>query len=217
MRQWLPSRRGRRPSWGHSVSQVGPERQHRSDRRETIIAAAAELFSERGFSGTGIDAIGEAAGITGPGVYRYFENKGHVLNAVASRGIEQLIAGVADIVADTDDPVETLEALMHNLAGSIVRNRAAYAVLLREQHHLDERSRSVLGRSHRLHFEEWVHALLQMRPELTDAHAHCLVQAAFGLAGSLAARNDSGLPEEAVTAVVTDMAMNVLLHTPATG
>jgi AcrR family transcriptional regulator len=198
------------------MSQIEPEGQQRSGRRETIIAAAAELFSERGFSGTGIDAIGEAAGITGPGVYRYFENKNQVLSEVASRGIEQLIAGVADIVADTADPTDTLDALTQNLARSIVRNRAAYAVLLREQHHLDDRSRSVLGRSHRLHFEEWVHALLQVRPELTDAHAHCLVQAAFGLAGSLAARNDSGLPEEAVIAVVTDMAMSVLLHTPAT-
>ena len=44
-------------------------------RRELLLQAAADLFSQRGYHAVGIDDIGEAAGISGPGVYRHFASK----------------------------------------------------------------------------------------------------------------------------------------------
>ncbi|MBI0385672.1 helix-turn-helix transcriptional regulator, partial [Streptomyces albiflaviniger] len=36
-------------------------------RREQILKEAARLFAERGFHGVGVDEIGAAVGISGPG------------------------------------------------------------------------------------------------------------------------------------------------------
>ncbi|HEU5329110.1 MAG TPA: TetR/AcrR family transcriptional regulator [Thermomicrobiales bacterium] len=44
-------------------------------KRERIREAARQLFLERGFAGTSIDAVTVAAGVSKPTVYRYFANK----------------------------------------------------------------------------------------------------------------------------------------------
>ena len=44
-------------------------------RRELLLRAAADLFAARGFHDVGMDDIGAAAGITGPGVYRHFASQ----------------------------------------------------------------------------------------------------------------------------------------------
>src|SRR5690606_18584825 len=84
----------------------GPGRGHR---RRAILEAAADLFSERGYPATGVDEIGEAAGITGPAVYRHFDNKNHVLSAVVKRAIERVVEGVADVVSEAGTSWEVLE------------------------------------------------------------------------------------------------------------
>jgi AcrR family transcriptional regulator len=47
----------------------------RSRKQRAILGAASELFAARGFAAVGIDDIGVAARMTGPGVYRYFPGK----------------------------------------------------------------------------------------------------------------------------------------------
>ncbi|MEE1802469.1 TetR/AcrR family transcriptional regulator [Streptomyces sp. JV176] len=48
-------------------------------RREQILKQAARLFAERGFHGVGVDEIGAAVGISGPGLYRHFAGKDAML------------------------------------------------------------------------------------------------------------------------------------------
>jgi AcrR family transcriptional regulator len=44
-------------------------------RRGVITAAAAELFAERGYRGTSIEAIADRSGVTPPVVYEHFDSK----------------------------------------------------------------------------------------------------------------------------------------------
>jgi AcrR family transcriptional regulator len=53
-----------------------------AERRRAIVAAAAELFAQRGYPAVGMDDIGAAAGVTGPAIYRHFDSKAAVLAAV---------------------------------------------------------------------------------------------------------------------------------------
>ena len=48
-------------------------------RRETLLAAAAELFDAEGPMGAGLNAIAAKAGFTKSNVYRYFESREQVL------------------------------------------------------------------------------------------------------------------------------------------
>ncbi|MET9830814.1 TetR/AcrR family transcriptional regulator [Streptomyces sp. NPDC006385] len=50
-----------------------------SARREEILQAALDVFAERGFRGTSIDAVAERAGLTRQGVLHYFPSKKQLL------------------------------------------------------------------------------------------------------------------------------------------
>ena len=54
----------------------------RTNAREPLIRAARDLFSEKGYDGTGVDEIAESIGIKGPTIYKYFKNKEDLLKAV---------------------------------------------------------------------------------------------------------------------------------------
>ena len=60
-------------------------------RRELLLTAAADLFAARGFHAVGIDDIGEAAGITGPGVYRHFSSKQTILATLIERTMDRML------------------------------------------------------------------------------------------------------------------------------
>src|SRR5688572_22338077 len=52
------------------------------DKREAILDAALELFVERGFFGTAVPEIADRAGVGAGTIYRYFESKEALVNAI---------------------------------------------------------------------------------------------------------------------------------------
>lgn len=92
----------------------------KADRRASLLAAAARLFAERGFDGVTLGDIGEAAGVSGPAVYRHVSSKQGLLGAILVDVSERLLAGgrrvaesspagtTAEITPDT--PPSTLPA-----------------------------------------------------------------------------------------------------------
>ena len=53
--------------------------EQKTARRDTLIAAATDLFDEEGPTGAGLNAIAARAGFTKSNVYRYFESREEVL------------------------------------------------------------------------------------------------------------------------------------------
>ncbi|HEY5948292.1 MAG TPA: TetR/AcrR family transcriptional regulator [Kofleriaceae bacterium] len=53
-----------------------------ADKREAIMTAALELFVERGFFGTAVPEIADQAGVGAGTIYRYFESKEALVNAL---------------------------------------------------------------------------------------------------------------------------------------
>ncbi len=185
----------------------------RGGRKEAIVESAAQLFSQRGYPATGIDEIGEGAGITGPGVYRHFDNKGEVLGEVVRRAVERVVAGVADVVDEGTTDWEVLEGLVANMITSVLDDRVGWAVVVREQRHLDPDAQRGLNRAHRLHLEEWVHALSSARPDLTDAEVRVIIHGVLGVAAPFAVRYDTGLDRPRTEALLQASAMAVLRDT----
>jgi AcrR family transcriptional regulator len=179
-------------------------------RREAILASAAELFSERGYPATGIDEIGESAGITGPGVYRHFENKSALLGEIVGRAVDQVVGGVPAIVADAGSDWEVLEGLVRNMITSVMADRAAWAGVVREQRHLDPAARRALARAHRLHVEEWAHALSGARPDLSDAEVRVVVHGVLGATAPFATRGDGAITDARTVELLQASAMGIL-------
>lgn len=61
-----------------------------STKREDIERAALALFAERGFHGTSVPDLASAAGVGAGTIYRHFENKEGVVNALYQRWKIQL-------------------------------------------------------------------------------------------------------------------------------
>src|SRR5918996_3794370 len=87
------------------AADLGPER-----RRPQVLDAALELFLERGYEGTSMDAIASAAGVTKPVVYACFPGKDELFRALLAREEERIIAEIQAAFANADltDPEGTL-------------------------------------------------------------------------------------------------------------
>ena len=56
-----------------------------TDKAELILAAALDLFEEKGFDGTAVPELARRAGVGTGTIYRYFDNKEALLNALYQR------------------------------------------------------------------------------------------------------------------------------------
>jgi AcrR family transcriptional regulator len=182
----------------------------RSSRRELILAAAMDLFHRDGYHATGMDDIGAAAGISGPGVYRHFRSKEEIL----STGLERALAGVLEraraIVAGSDSSRRALEGLVAGFVEGLLADPQPSAVLMRERHTLSPATRRRVERAEQSHEEEWVGALRRERPELGKAEARLMVRAGLWACLSVAHAN-GGLEPAREGEVVTRMVCAGLL------
>ena len=64
----------------------------REEKREAVLRAAAQAFSEKGYYRTSLDDIALRLGITKPTLYYYAKNKEDLIAAVAARALEQMLA-----------------------------------------------------------------------------------------------------------------------------
>ncbi|MTH63506.1 TetR family transcriptional regulator C-terminal domain-containing protein [Paracoccus shanxieyensis] len=81
-----------------------PRRESRIQRknRELILSAALQEFSARGFAGTTIDQIADAAGLSKPNVLYYFASKDTIHVALLQAALEMWLAPLREIQAEGD-------------------------------------------------------------------------------------------------------------------
>jgi AcrR family transcriptional regulator len=82
--------------------------ERREQTRTALLAAARELFAERGFADTGREDIAERAGVTRGALYHHFESKAAVAVAVLEELARELTERVVAAAITTDDPREQL-------------------------------------------------------------------------------------------------------------
>ncbi|MFI6331885.1 TetR/AcrR family transcriptional regulator [Micromonospora chersina] len=91
----------------------------RAQRREQILIAATEAFARSGFAATGLDEIASEAGITRVILYRHFDSKTDLYQAVLNRMCARLDANVEEPVGGfTDASIDgLLQAAVESPAG----------------------------------------------------------------------------------------------------
>jgi len=99
--------------------------------RERIIEAAAALLTQGGREAVSTRAVGAAAGVQAPTLYRLFGDKQGLLDAVASHGFAAYLREKAALKPG-DDPVQDLRQGWDLHVGFGVENPAYYALLYGE-------------------------------------------------------------------------------------
>ena len=91
----------------------------RAQRREQILAAATEAFARTGFAATGLDDIAAQAGVARVLLYRHFDSKTDLYQAVLDRMCARLEAHVEEPVGGfTDNSIDgMLAAAVESPAG----------------------------------------------------------------------------------------------------
>lgn len=78
---------------------------HPTETREVILASAIEAFAERGYSGTSIQDILQATGLSKPTLYYYFKNKADLFRAILDFAYDESFAMMQGAV-EKEGPIE---------------------------------------------------------------------------------------------------------------
>ena len=136
-------------------------------RREKLLLVAARFFLSKGYSATSIDEIAEAAGTTGPALYRIFDSKQDILDQLCLTGMDMRLEAIQEAVAGSHgDPEGALRAL--------VRARIDFAfsawgpqapITLAEYKYLSPEAARQVDTASEIGLSEWFRCLAQIRPE----------------------------------------------------
>lgn len=100
-------------------------------RSERLIEIAASMFMERGFEGTSIDAVAEAAGIGKATLYARYKDKGELFAAVLQRKIDRWLAmNETDQVASGDIEEKLLALARRTVAGALTAESIAISRII---------------------------------------------------------------------------------------
>ena len=95
-----------------------------NDTKERILAAALEMFSQNGYAGTNIRALSASLGLVKSGVYKHYESKEAIWNAL----LDQMIAyygehfGSPDHLPPVPDSPEELTRLTMHMVNITVHD-----------------------------------------------------------------------------------------------
>ncbi|WP_245662780.1 TetR/AcrR family transcriptional regulator [Nocardia vermiculata] len=82
------------------------------NRREEIMALAAELFAERGISATSVREIGDRAGVFSGSLYHYFRSKNALVQEILSGYMTDIDRRFGEVVANSNAPRDTVGGLI---------------------------------------------------------------------------------------------------------
>jgi AcrR family transcriptional regulator len=137
-------------------------------RRERIVAEAADLFARDGFRGSSINDLAKACGVSKSLLYHYYPSKEDILYAVMAGHLDQLTDDAASAVRMDGDSRIRLRRLLHDFMAHYVGASSRQKVLLNELASLPpERRRSVVSKQRAL--IETVEGLLaDIHPQLKN-------------------------------------------------
>jgi len=148
-------------------------------RRAQLLTIAAKMMFERGYYAVGMDDIGEAAGISGPALYRHFRSKQHLLAEMLLEPSDRILLGAHRIVAEDLPALRTLDDLVewHVAATSTgVNVITVYHLWLGE---MLEPDRTMLEAKLDEYIHLWIDQIHRVRPDIPALTCRSAVQTLF--------------------------------------
>jgi AcrR family transcriptional regulator len=101
-----------------------------------ILAEATRLFAEKGFLGTSVQEIVDAANVTKGALYYYYSSKDDLLYEIYHRVIQKELATLDRVLAMQLSPADTVDALITDVMITTAAHRDDVTIFLREMHRL---------------------------------------------------------------------------------
>ena len=110
--------------------------------REEILAAAAQIFREKGYHATSMQDIAEAVNLQKGSLYHHIRSKEEILASLLDRALDLLILSMQEVMASPLSVEEKLRSAMRMYADNIAVHSDLAAVLLLEYRNLSPRLRA---------------------------------------------------------------------------
>jgi AcrR family transcriptional regulator len=111
------------------------------ERRDAIVAKAAELYARFGFLGCSISDLAHACGVSKSLLYHYFSSKEDILFEIMDGHVRALATAAAKTEAEAD-PAKRLRALTRGFMALYVDAAAAHKVLVNDLDKLPPKRRA---------------------------------------------------------------------------
>ncbi|PSR23928.1 MAG: hypothetical protein C7B45_01185 [Sulfobacillus acidophilus] len=108
--------------------------QRKAKRRQEILQAAAQLFSQRGYDATTADAIAEVVHLTKSALYTYVGSKEEIAVLLLEQVVEQLLHNAREIESEPVSPVDKLYRLIVRHVEVIGHHPASSLLFLHSEH-----------------------------------------------------------------------------------
>lgn len=142
-----------------------------NDVEQTIIDAAIQLFSEKGYAATSIRDIAKSVDMTSASLYYYMDNKKDLLDLIMSRYLKKLITQAEQTLQDASNSTTTeqLQQLIKQHVKSHGKERLAALVVDTEYRSLEGDSKEKI-RSMRITYEKLWSDILNQGKQAGDFH-----------------------------------------------
>jgi AcrR family transcriptional regulator len=154
---------------------------------ESILRAAARLFTERGYDATSMEDLSRALGIGKSAIYHHVSSKEELLRLATGRALDGLFAVAAQVEASPGRAIDRLERLVRGSV-AVLAAELPFVTLLLRVHGNTATERDALAR--RREFDQFTASLVKqavadgdLRPDIDPAVTARLL---FGLVNSVA-------------------------------
>ena len=187
----------------------------RSPVERRILDAALRLFAERGFDGTSVQGIVEAAEVTKGALYHYFDSKDALLYEIYHSLIARQLADLDAVLAEGLPPREAVRRVLTGLILSTAEHIDEAKVFGREMHRLDD-ARMHAVRADRRRYHNTFRSLVEQGKRdgsfTTPTPADTVTIVALGMVNQLPRwyRTDGPKPAADLAAEVADFILAAL-------
>lgn len=184
-------------------------------RASHVYRIAAEIMCQKGYEGTSMNDIAEAAGLTKAGIYHYIRGKEELLFEIMTYAMDNLDQRVIAPAQEIADPEERLRAIVEGHTRSLLEGVGAITTVLEEMPALTATHRRIIKGRKRAYFDFIRGTLQELESEgkLRDIN---LTTATFSLLGMILwisrwYRRDGKLSADRVSRDYVEIAMNGVL------
>ena len=180
------------------------------DQRDTILARAAELFANQGYTATSMNDIAAACGVSKAGLYHYYRDKHELLFQITAGHVARLEQVTGEVVENTRGL--DAEARLRELIAQFVREYAnasnEHRVLTEDVRFLEEAERAQVVAVQRRVVAAFADAVGAVRPTLQKNELdRPLAMLLFGMINWMFTwlRPDGSLTHEQMAPLVADL------------
>ena len=102
------------PTGRHDPPQPTRRRQQADATRDRLLAAAAQVFADKGYTGTRVQDVAARAGVTTGAIYNHFRDKDQLLLRALAIELANLTSGI-DRSGQRSEPLDVLKRLLSSL------------------------------------------------------------------------------------------------------